>query len=170
MLIFMNSAVLVIYQSILEWWPNQSNWSADFRLFTEFNLKGLGAKFFYKRLGHRKYQRDHFLSKIVSINFVPSRFYVKSPLVNFITFNVRVFCRYFGTKSLQSQMLLEKSCSICFRMKNVHVKSWWNCNYKSISQFQQHSTNSFCDNFLLLNNLQTHTVRTKNTFVYKSCL
>ncbi len=36
------------------------------------------------------------------------------------------FANIFASKKLQSQMLLEKSCSICFCTKNAGVKCWWN--------------------------------------------
>ncbi len=48
---------------------------------------------------------------------------VKLPsVVNFINILRAHFCRYFVTKNLQSQTLLEKSCSICFCTKKVRVK------------------------------------------------
>jgi len=44
------------------------------------------------------------------------------PGVNFINIFLVHFFQYFGIKKLQSQTLLEKSCSICFCTKNARVK------------------------------------------------
>jgi len=42
------------------------------------------------------------------------------------TFYARVFHTKFWHQKWLSQMYLEKSCSICFCMKNARVKCWWN--------------------------------------------
>ncbi len=42
------------------------------------------------------------------------------------TFYAHILSPYFGTKKLQSQIKVEKSCSICFLTKNTWTKCWWN--------------------------------------------
>jgi len=83
---------------------------------------------------------------------------VKLPsVVNFINILRAHFCRYFVTKNLQSQTLLEKSCSICFCTKNVRVKCWWNCNQDLLPKISESpSMMSSIQWVKLLNYFNTH--------------